>query len=176
MNLKFSICAICVAVYATSASAGNRITSEYTKIDVCKVSEKDKETGAFARKCKGPGGYDIYVLYDDERVSIDVMSPNKERHELNYWDKIKSFSGIYGTIEWRVESGNGEIYPIALISKIYATQQQQEMSNHRRVVFFVISKIKKDSICVTDVIESKGNQTFKEVRFLADHSRSKSCL
>ena len=171
LSLVFIFCMI------NSASASTtKPLSHYTNIHACKIMQEDKETGGFSKFCPGILGFNLKIFSDDDRMSINVVSPDKKDHPRDYWDVVtNSFSNITGRAEWRVIKKDGKQIPISLIIKLNTTDQQ-DVEKPKKVPVFVITKIQEDKICVTDVIKVTHQSTIKEARKLADKSTEKPCL
>jgi hypothetical protein len=167
---------LCMIFTVNHANAAEKIASTYTNINACRITDYDKETGASSRICRGISGFDIKVLFDDDRMSIDLIFPDKNQHPLDYWGvATTSFSQLGEKAEWRTIQKNGIKVPIALIVKINSTQQQNVLKP-KSVALLVVAKIQGNSTCVTDIVEASRPSANKEARARADQAQDKPCL
>ena len=88
-----------VLIAALSAAGPARAESAYTKLDLdaCTVLSRDDETGGVELRCKGYGGFDVYVSDFDARMSVDFGTPD-DRYET-----FAAFNSVGDTIEWLVD-------------------------------------------------------------------------
>lgn len=152
------------------------VDSVYTDLSAarCKTVKVDKESGSSVQKCAGVGGYSLLVEDDDLRQSVTVLTPGGERHPLNYWQVITTaFSSVGDKAEWRVERKGGEARPIALIVRVYASENPDSPGD--RTSYLAVAKITAGKICVTQRVKG-GAAANEEARRAADASADKPCL
>jgi hypothetical protein len=56
--------------------------SQYTSLKDCKVTELREDEGWSVSRCAGPGGYDLFVDYDDARDDLRLKRPGGKPIEL----------------------------------------------------------------------------------------------
>ena len=152
------------------------VDSIYTDLSPahCKTVKVDKETGSSVQTCPGVAGYSLLVEDDDGRQSITVLSPDGKRHPLNYWQVITTaFSSVGDKAEWRVERKGGKVRPIALIVRVYASENPD--SPNEKTSYLAVAKITAEKICVTAKVKG-GARANEEARRAADASADKPCL
>ena len=174
-NLLFFAAFVIFVFSLTTAAQKTKISSVYTNLDTekCKTLESSTEgTGWYRGECDGIGGYKLQVTEGDIRQSIDVITPSKKKYELNLTSNVSSAFSFVGTkAEWRVAGKGKTQKPVALIFRFNASNQDDETKN---ISYLVVTKITKNEICVTDVVEpsAKANE---EARTLADAAATKPC-
>jgi hypothetical protein len=160
-----------------SCQPAGRITSTYTELSGprCIDVKADRETGSSVRQCPGAGGMFLFVLDDDNRMSVTVVTPDKKEHPLNYWDVVtRSFSSLGEKAEWRISSQNGAPTPMALIVRVnYSDQSDPEKP--RKGSYLAVAKITPDAVCVVGRVPAGANAN-ERAREEADRSASKPCL
>lgn len=152
------------------------VDSVYTELSAarCKTIKVDKETGSSVQKCAGVAGYSLLVEDDDLRQSVTVLTPRGERHPLNYWQVITTaFSSVGDKAEWRLERKRGKARPIALIVRVYASENPD--SPDEKTSYLAVAKITAGEICVTEKVKG-GATANEEARRAADASADKPCL
>jgi len=125
------------------ATAGHAdVKSVYTKIDLkkCKQTEKaDEYVFGGSWRCKGVGGYDVYVSSMDDRESAAFG----KRTEKNC-SGLKTFNGfnnLGNTVEWRVRDGK----PFAAILR-WTVSVDPEDSN-KTATWLVVNKLENGAAC-----------------------------
>jgi hypothetical protein len=159
--------AACFAL-ALTAFAAAPATSVYSSLSGCKLIKTGHDWSVSA--CRGVGGYNLQLEYDDARESITVYSPDP----LNLWQVVSNgFSSVGQKAEWRVTTKNGKQVPQALIVRFNASENPEDSS--KVTSYLVVAKITPDQICVTDKIAPSATAN-EEARKAADASASKQCL
>lgn len=170
------ILAIGCALIVLAFSADAQVYSVYTKLvdKNCRTLKTDEETGSSTRQCPGLGKWSLLTLYDDQRMSVNVVAPDRKTYELNYWSVITTaFSSLGDKAEWRVrKEKDGAITPIALIVRVNAAKSE---NGGKRTSYLTVAKITDGEICVTDKIGSGRNANLL-ARQAADESANRSCL
>lgn len=176
MKVNLLVCGALILISAFGVAAQkSKIKSVYTNLDTtkCKTLESDAEgAGWYRGECQGTNGYKLEVTEGDIRQSIDVVAPDKKKHELNFIGNVSSGFSFVGTkAEWRVKGSGKTQTPIALIVRFNASNPEDETKN---TSYLVVSKITKKEICITDVVKpsAKANE---EARKLADAAATKPC-
>lgn len=123
--------------------------------------------------CPGIPGYKLQIQSDDDRDSVNVITPDGKGHPLNFSKTISkgAFASLGPKAEWRVVSRNGKDVPIALIVRV----DLQTADSDKRTSYLAVSRITAQSICVTDRV-NPGVNANGTARSLADSSVSKPCL
>lgn len=166
-----SLTSVIVFALALTASADS-VKSVYSSLSGCKLVNKGHDYSTSA--CKGVGGYNLQLEYDDARESITVISPNGQKHKLEFWNVISSgFSSVGQKAEWRVTSKAGRLVPIALIVRFNASENPEDST--KVTSYLAVAKITPQKICVTDKI-GPGATSNEDARRAADNSADKPCL
>jgi len=169
--------ATAAAVSFAAVSDDAKISSIYTDLNGagCQTVESNQETDSLVLNCPGVGGYHLLVANDDSRMSVSIVSPGNEVHELDYWNVItKAFSNLGSKAEWRLVQRDGKVVPIALIVRVNA-YEQEDLEHPQKRSYLAVSKITDNEICVTDKIEPDANANEK-ARQAADISSAKNCV
>lgn len=170
-----------IAALATGLSAGasahTNPTSMYTDIagKSCKKTVADKVTGAYTLRCPGVGKYRLHIHDDDERSSIDIVTPDAQVFALNYWEVVThGFSSLGKKAEWRVANVGGKTVPVALIVRLNVMDQSDPERPKRRQVL-VVAHIGKDTACVVNVVDAASADANAAARAAADRPEQ-TCL
>lgn len=169
MKTKIFLVISLLTLLSTSVLA-QKTTSVYTNLNdkTCKVLKSDSSgTGSFHGRCTGIGGYKLDVLEGDIRQTINVIAPNKKTFELNFWGYFGNFSSVGEKAEWRMKGKT----PIALIVRFKVSNAED---SSKITSYLMVSKITKDDICVTDVVNPGKTQNV-EAQKLADSANTKPC-
>ena len=162
------------ALLATGCARGTE--SVYTELSekACPIEEFDDETGSTRQLCPGVAGYSLALLFDDERISINVIVPGGEEFPLNYWEVISGGFTSHGTrAEWRVAEEGGKQVPKALIVQVDAFEDPDHPEAFTS--YLAVAKITPGQACVTDKI-APGPDQDPIARRAADASAGKPCL
>jgi hypothetical protein len=153
-----------------------KVESVYTSLNTknCKTLEQsDEGTGWYRGECKGVSGYRLQITEGDIRQSIDVITPNKKKFQLDFARNVSvAFSSVGAKAEWRVVRKDKKLVPFALIVRFDASENPENPT--KNTSYLVISKITKTKICITDVIKPSAMAN-EEARKLADSAPTKSC-
>ena len=161
------VCSL-ILVFTLLAVAQNKSIYTGTTDKDCKATKKSSDDG-YIGICKGTGGYSLELLEGDLRQTINVITPNKKKSELNLWSNVSSgFSSIGAKAEWRMKG----IAPVALIIRFNASENPEDSS--KITSYLVVSKITKTSACITDIVKPSPTQN-TEAQQLADAAISKPC-
>jgi hypothetical protein len=167
--LVLTLTAIFILSVTISASP---VTSVYSSLSGCKLVKTGRDWSVQA--CRGVGGYNLQLEYDDSRESITVFTPDRQKHPLNLWSVVSSgFSSVGQKAEWRVTTKNGKQVPIALIVRFGASENPEDSS--KVTSYLVVAKITPQKICVTDKITPSATAN-EEARRAADASADKPCM
>lgn len=147
------------------------INSVYTSLAEadCRVIEIDEEAGGSVSRCPGVAGYALKVLEGDLRQSINVITPDGQEHELNYWSVVSSgFSSVGPRAEWRMRGDR----PTALIVRVNASEDPEDAS--RITSYLAVARISPGPICVTDRIAPVADANVA-ARAASDRSAGRPC-
>lgn len=162
------IVAVIATLFSTNSFAENKSIYTNKNSIACKTIKNDpNEAGSYEAECKGVGGYKVHLLEGDLRQTLNIITPKNKIFELNFWRFYGGFSTIGDRIEWRIKKGA----PVALIAR-YNVETSDNPKKKRS--YLMISKISKDSSCVTAVVPPKANQN-QEARKLADIAITQPC-
>ncbi len=157
--------------------AQKSVDSLYTDIagKACSKTLDDKSAGAYTLTCPGVGGYSLHIMEDDERSSVNVVTPDKRVFPLEYWDVVThGFSSLGKKAEWRVTKVSGKTVPIALIIRVNAVDQD-DLEHPRRVPLLAVAQIRKDTACVVTKLNAATPTANAQARELAD-AEGQACL
>lgn len=135
----------------------------------CKTLRKpvSDELG-YLGECRGVAGYKLQLTEGDLRQSINVLTPQRKKFELGFWNVSSAFSSIGEKAEWRVK---GKI-PTALIVRFNASENPDDSSI--LTTYLIVSKIARNRACITDVVSPGADQNDR-ARMLADSAHLKPC-
>lgn len=166
------ILSLAIGVFAQKS----KIESIYTNLDEksCKTLESETEgAGWYRGECKGVSGYKLQVTEGDLRQSIDVITPKKNKYELDFTGHVSGgFSSVGAKAEWRVMRKGKTVTPIALIIRFNVSENPEDSSIITS--YLVVSKITKNQICITNIVKP-GAKASEEARKFADSAADKSC-
>ena len=162
------------AIFSCSTIA--QTSSVYTDLSGsnCRTVKSNQETGSLEKHCGAFGSWSLMVLDDDDRMSVNVVTPDQKQYELNFWGVVTpAFSSLGSKAEWRVVKENGTSKPIALIIRINSTSEQN--GKRERQSYLAVSKITENEICVVEKISGQKNDN-QLARNAAENAASKPCL
>jgi hypothetical protein len=174
MSLRrfFVLTLAAVLVLTLSVLSAAPISSVYTSLSGCKTVKTGHDWSVQA--CRGVGGYNLQLEYDDARESITIYSPDRQKHPLELWRVVSGgFSSVGQKAEWRVTRKKGKVVPIALIVRFNASENPEDST--KITSYLVVAKITPQKICVTDKIAPSATAN-QEARRAADASADKPCL
>ncbi|HYJ45683.1 MAG TPA: hypothetical protein VEV81_03645 [Pyrinomonadaceae bacterium] len=173
MSIQRFLALTSAAVFALALTASaDSVTSVYSSLSGCKLVRQERDSSISA--CKGFGGYNLRLEYDDARESITVISPNGRKHPLELWNVISNgFSSVGKRAEWRVTRRNGRLVPVALIVRFDASTNPEDST--KVTSYLAVAKITPGQICVTDKI-GPGPTANADARRAADTAADKPCL
>ena len=153
--------------------SGEKVESIYTDLQGSKCKEQTGEGDVVLFECPGVGGYKLEVAEHDARKSINVKIPSGQFRNLDFQAvKGAGMSTLGKKAEWRVKRVNGQIKPIALITRYNVFIKPGESDKVRS--YLIVTKIDGDTVCVTDVIDPVKNANVK-ARKAADIAISNPC-
>lgn len=155
----------------SNASAQTKLVSMYTSLsgNTCSEFVDDEATGASTLECSGIHDFRLQVLMDDERSSINVVTPHKQVLPLHYRDVVtRGFSTVGKKAEWRVSKEGRKIIPVALIVRV-DTLDQSNPGPPKRVPMLAIARISDETACVTRIIGADTRNARQQARRFADN-------
>jgi hypothetical protein len=155
----------------TACTAHSQVTSLYTDLAEKKcrtILSTSAEGGSYRGICPGVAGYRLEVIEGDLRQTLNVIAPNKKKHELDLQNVSGAFSSVGPRAEWRM---NGR-KPTALIFRFDASIDPNDGS--RTASHLVVAKITSAAICITDVI-APGKFQNTEARRAANTASTRPC-
>lgn len=159
------------AVSATySAIAATNATSLYSNIrgKACTKHIDDKSTRAYTLNCPGVYGFRLHIMEDDQRSSVDVITPDNRSLPLDYWDTVtQGFSSLGNNAEWRIATVDGKAIPIAVIVRVIALDQT-DPQHPKRVPLLAVAKIHRNAACVTHIVSATTTGANEQARKFAD--------
>jgi hypothetical protein len=149
--------------------AYSQMTSVYTstRAEACRTIKSSTEgTGSYVGECRGPRRYKVEVLEGDLRQSLNVITPNRKKNELNFWGFYGGFSSIGDKIEWRMKAQT----PVALVAR-YAVADPED--SQKTTSYLMVAKVTTAGSCVTDIampgpkrtrpLQSRANRSLNKV-------------
>lgn len=171
MTIRSMVLMFAVALGASGgASARTGMESVYTDLEgkSCKKTILEEVTGTLVLKCPGFGKFTLEVFEDDDRSTVNIVSPQKNVFELDYWNVVThSFSSLGKKAEWRVARVDGKLVPAALIVRVNGTDQS-DLSHPKRVSLLAVAQIRKGEACVVKTIGAGSANANAEARVIAD--------
>jgi hypothetical protein len=169
---RFVVFTLAATLVLTLSVWAAPMTSVYSSLSGCKTVKTGRDWSVQA--CRGVGGYNLQLEYDDSRESITVFGPDRQAHPLNLWSVVSTgFSSVGQKAEWRMTKKNGKMVPAALIIRFNASENPEDST--KVTSYLVVAKITPGKICVTDKIAPGANAN-QEARSAADASADKPCL
>ena len=167
--LNLNLAALLALTLTASAAP---MTSVYSSLSGCKLVKTGRDWSVQA--CRGVGGYNLQLEYDDSRESITVFGPDRKAHQLNFWHVVSSgFSSVGEKAEWRVTTKKGKVVPMALIVRFVASENPEDSS--KTTSYLVVAKITPQKICVVEKIAPSATAN-EDARRAADASADKPCM
>lgn len=167
MNILF-LSFLLILPFTSVGVAQNKSVYTSTKTNACKTIRSTSEgTGSYVGECRGVGGYKVRLIEGDIRQTLDIITPARNRFELNFWNFYSSFSSIGEKIEWRVKLG----VPVAIIARYNVSNPEDA---EKSTSYLMVSRIGRQVTCVTDIVEPGPRQN-EEARRLADEASGKPC-
>ena len=161
-------------VFAGSATAQNFSVYSNLTGSGCRTIKTDSETGGSESRCRGYGKWSLAVLDDDDRMSVNAVSPDGKQSELNFWTVVTpAFSSLGGKAEWRIQKNGKTVKPVALIIRVNATSETDGIP--QRQSYLAVSKITDDEVCVVEKITNQRSAN-QLARAAADRAATKPCL
>src|SRR5215204_194348 len=166
----FKIFLVISVFLLTSVSAYAKNRSVYTPLtgSDCSIRIDSTVPGVGSGICRGVGDYKLKILSDDERMSVNVIAPDAQQFELDFWDYFGNFSSIGERAEWRMKGKR----PVAVIIRYDVADRG--VDDDKRTSYLMVSKISATESCVVAIVKPGKNQN-AEARRLADSAAAKPC-
>jgi hypothetical protein len=159
---------ILTLLVTASAAAQNQSVYTSTRGSACKtIASFPDEGGSYIGECRGVGGYKVELLEGDLRQTLNIITPDRKKFELDLWGFYGGFSYVGQKLEWRTKSG----VPVALIARFNVADG---VNSQKTISYLTVSKIGKTGACVTDIVMPGATQN-AEARTLADAAGDKPC-
>ncbi|HQU83527.1 MAG TPA: hypothetical protein PKY59_10395 [Pyrinomonadaceae bacterium] len=168
MTKKFIIIGCFILAFSVFASAQNK--SIYTSLETkdCKtIEQSDEGAGWYRGECPGTGGYKLELTEGDIRQSLNVITPAKNKIELDFSMVSSSFSSIGTKAEWRMK---GKV-PVALIVRFNVSDPEKP---EKTTSYLIVTKLSKTEACITDVVKPSKTQN-AQAQKSADAAATKPC-
>ena len=149
---------------------------EYTDLveTECVDSDSDEEQEWSVQECKGAGGYRLQVVEGDLQQTINVISPDGKKFELNLWSVVSNRPSTVGDrAEWRLEGKPGSMSPVALIVRYNVNADLENVD--KIVSYLTVSKISPAGACVTSIVPPMKSANI-EARKRAAKALTSKCL
>lgn len=178
MKIFFSFLWLCVLSSGITNAQSNisGLKADFSqKGCVQRVDQGDVKPTPFL-ECRGPAGYSVLIKTRDGRqYYVAVVNSAGTRFPLKLGELVNlHFFILGGSGEWRVQSKNGTMQPIAIILGI-STQQDKTKPNLVTNNYFAVAKITPDKVCITNLL-SEEDSTIEKLHTLADGAQQKDCL
>jgi len=153
--------------------APTRFSSSYTTLAKCgsgmtKKQEKEaEEQGSdIPTRCKGPGGYDVYISYS-ACASMFSLEKGEESIPLG----MQAVSWKQKTVEWRLANGK----PFALIMRVYEYAGNDQCATDGKIVSeSLIVRGLKGYEQINETFNAKAPNSNVKARELADKGYAKA--
>jgi hypothetical protein len=167
--VKIIVLTILLLTLSNLVAAETESVYTSTRENDCQTQSSASEEGAsYLGLCPGVTGYTVQLKDDDNRQTLDVITPAGSVSELNFWSLKRGFSQLGDNIEWRLQKG----VPVALIVR-YRVADKAKPNTY--TAYLMIAKIAKTTSCVTDIVPPMAKQN-EAARKLADTARARPCL
>ena len=138
----FRICLMASALALLSFPAGaapSRYSDLYGK--QCRTTELLAHGST--RECSGVAGYALAVHDDDDRTSVDVISPRRAVYPLSYWDVVTlGYASVGQKAEWVMGTRKGYAMPTALLVRLTRLDQRNPGE------LIAVARLDRDGACV----------------------------
>ena len=146
--LMFAVFVLCGSAFAQSKSIYSALSEK-----ACKTLEANPdEGGSYIGECPGTGGFKLRVIEGDLRQTVDIVTPAKKIHPLEFWNFFQGFSSVGDKAEWLVRSG----VPRAVIVRFNVAENPEHSERSRS--YLIVAKVGKTSSCITDIIKPARDQ------------------
>ena len=159
--MKYLVFALATLVSVSCAQAD--VKSVYTKIDLqkCQQTEKpDEYVFGGTWRCKGYGGFDVFVSSADDRESAAFG-----KSKANNCAGLKTFNGfnsVGNVVEWRVKNGK----PFAAILRWTVSIDPEDST--KTATWLVINKLEAKDSCHVHYISGSYPNANEHAREAAD--------
>jgi hypothetical protein len=156
-------------LFLLSAAAFAQNKSVYTPLtdNRCAVRIDSTVPGVMNGVCRGVGDYQLEILLDDERMSVNVIAPANEKFALDFWGHFRNFSSVGEKAEWRLRGRT----PVGLIVRYDVSDRGD---GNKPTSYLMVSKLGPKGSCLVGIVKPGKNQNI-EARKLADAASNKPC-
>ena len=156
----FFILLLSICVFAQNKSVYTPISNAK-----CKTTTTSPVSGFL--NCPGAGGYSLEILDDDARMSVNVVAPDQQIYELDFWGFFRRFSSVGERAEWRLKKEK----PIGLIIRYEVSKPGDD---GKTTSYLMVSKITPTKSCLVGIVNPGKNQNLTAQK-LADTAAGKPC-
>jgi hypothetical protein len=166
--MKRAAMMIGLAVIFVPPPAQAKPVSVYTKIDEknCKTVQRAKEgDGEWTiSRCKGRGGWQVFLDYDDAREALRLVRGGKE-YRLPHG--VGTFNSLGATIEWRASAKGA---PAGVL--IFRVRWKDQHTKKRRARLVVV-RLGAEGACIVGTVDAHMTAINLRARRLADRHAGK---
>ncbi len=172
---RLTIAGLILAAVALPARAGADLIATNLYGKSCQLVETSK-SGASTRRCPGVNGYALLVHEHDGRTSVDVVAPDKETYQLDFWEVLTpGLSNVGRMAEWQVSGrGAAKALPMALLVRLN-TIDQSNPSHPKVDTMLTVTRVERDGACVIFKIDARAKNASAQARDAAADADRK-CL
>jgi hypothetical protein len=159
--MKYLVLALMIFACASSAQAD--VKSVYTKIDLkkCQQTEKpDEYVFGGTWRCKGVGGYDVFISSADDRES--AAFGKIKGNNCSGLKTFNAFNSVDNTVEWRVKNGR----PYAAILRWTVSIDPEDSA--KQATWLVINKLEAKDSCHMHYVAGSYPNANDQARKAAD--------
>ena len=161
--LHLYLAGLVLAVSATPVQARSDLVATGLYGKSCKLVDAGKR-GASTRLCNGVGGYAVLVHENQGRTSIDIVAPNAQTYQLDYWDVITpDLSHVGRMAEWQLIKTKGKPQPVALLVRLN-TLDQRSPYYARQDTVLTVARIESDGACVIFKVDARAKNADAQAR------------
>ena len=170
-NMSTSAAVSSVAPMPLSAQGATRFSSAYTALTKCgsgmtKKEEKEAEKNGtdIPTRCKGVGGYDVYIYYSACSSNFSLMKGD-ESISLG----MQAINWTQKTVEWRMADGK----PFAVIMRKYDYAGGEQCATDGRVTGESLIVVGLKGYEIDETVAAKTPNANAKARELADKAYAK---
>lgn len=128
---------------AGARAASSTSSSTYTDLHGKRCHEVDSSSRGSTRQCPGVRGYSLLIYDDDDRTSVDIVTPSQAVYPLSFWDVVTPGYAVVGQkAQWQLGRRRGKEVPTAL------TLRLTRLDKHNSGELITVARIDADGACV----------------------------
>lgn len=126
------------------------------------------------RVCPRVAGYQLLYSGDEASPQIVIVTPNRKRHVIHYWDlNAGNFISLAKGVTWKlVRSRTGKITPLALM--LQANIKLDESTRFQNP-YTIIAKLTPTEVCVVGRVPANSTSA-ADIAGVSTSARSKRCV